>query len=174
MKPGATDMVVNLEIAGLDEAERIIKAERKHKMLRVVVFALVAGLSAGLVIAGLSGCGAAQQQSVTAKVAAGVRSAHEATNAARDAFVEANRTAEAVIVAAATSEAQGIEMLRQLDVRRAPVLRAFALVYAALGRAESLVELVAAGKRDPLSLMHAAMEVARAAEEAYAAVRSFK
>ena len=130
-------------------------------------------MACGVAIA-LTSCGAAQQQSVTAKVAAGVRSAHGATNAARDAFVEANRTAEAVIVAAASSEAQGIEMLRQLDVRRAPVLRAFALAYAALARAESLVELVAAGKRDPLSLMHAAMEVARAAEEAYAAVRSFK
>ena len=53
------------------------------------------------------------------------------------------------------------------------MLRAFALAYAALARAESLVELVAAGKRDPLALIQAAQEVARAAEEAYNAVRAF-
>lgn len=121
----------------------------------------------------LPGCSPSQQQTAVARIGAGVRSAHEATNTARDSFLEANRTAEAVIVATATSEAQGLERLRQLDVRRAPVLRAFTLAYAALARAESLVELVAAGKRDPLSLINAAQEVARAAEDAYNAVRAF-
>ena len=121
----------------------------------------------------LPGCSPAQRQTAVARIGVGVREAHEATNTARDTFLEANRTAEAVIVAAATSEAHGIELLRQLDVRRAPVLRAFTMAYAALARAESLVELVAAGKRDPLSLINAAQEVARAAEEAYYAVRAF-
>ena len=130
-------------------------------------------------IAASSGCGASQQ-SVTAKVAAGIRTAHEATNRARDAYVESQRLAESAAVMAAQAmggtpeevEARGIEMLRKLDQARGPVLAAFAVAYAALGRAESLVELVAAGKRDPVALMQAAMEVARTAEAVYAAVRA--
>lgn len=129
-------------------------------------------MACGVVLA-LASCGTAQRQTAVARIGAGVRVAHEATNTARDTFLEANRTAEAVIVATATSEAQGLERLRQLDVRRAPVLRAFTMAYAALARAESLVELVAAGQRDPLALINAAQEVARAAEDAYNAVRAF-
>ena len=170
---------VNVEIDGLDEAERILKSERRHKMLRVVVFALVAGLSAGLVSAALSGCTASQQQTAVTRIASGVRAAHETTNRARDAYVESQRIAEAAAVAAAQAmggtpaevEARGLDLLRKLDDARRPVLAAFAVAYAALARAESLVELVAAGKRDPMALVLAAQEVAKTAEAVYAAVR---
>lgn len=124
-----------------------------------------------MALAPLHGCGGASQQSVTAKIAAGVRTAHEATNVARDAYLTAQRTAEAAVVAAAPSEAAGIEALARLDTARAPVLRAFAVAYAALARAESLIALVEAGKREPMALVQAALEVARTAEDVAAAVR---
>lgn len=142
----------------------------------------VAITAACATIAASSGCGAAQQQTVTAKVAAGVRSAHETTNRARDAYVTSQRIAEAAAVAGAQAlggtadevEARGLAALRLIDDARRPVLAAFAVAYAALGRAESLIALVEAGKRDPMALIQAAMEVARAAEDVYAAVRGGK
>lgn len=174
------DTTVTVEVETGSEFERLVREGRRAAMLRVVVFALVAGLSAGLVSAALSGCTPAAQQTAVARIASGVRSAHETTNRARDAYVESQRIAEAAAVAAAQAmggtaaevEARGLEMLRKLDDARRPVLAAFAVAYAALARAESLVELVAAGKRDPVALMQAAMEVARTAEAVYAAVRS--
>jgi len=138
-------------------------------------------MACGVVMA-LASCGGAQRQSVTAKIAAGVRVAHETTNRARDAYVTAQRIAEAAAVDVARAmggtdaeiEARGLAALRLLDDARRPVLAAFAVAYAALARAEALVELVAAGKRDPMSLVLAAQEVAKTAEAVYAAVRGAK
>jgi nucleoid DNA-binding protein len=81
---------------------------------------------------------------------------------------------QSVTMSAAEVEARGLDLLRKLDDARRPVLAAFAVAYAALARAESLVELVAAGKRDPMSLILAAQEVAKTAEAVYAAVRGAK
>ena len=133
-------------------------------------------------IAASSGCGAAQQPTVTQRLASGIRTAHETTNRARDAYVTAQRIAEAAAVEAAKAiggtpeevEARGLAALRGIDDARRPVLAAFAVAYSALARAESLVELVEASKRDPTALVLAAMEVARAAEAVYAAVRGGK
>ena len=117
---------------------------------------------------------------VTQRIAAGIRTTHETTNRAREAYVTAQRIAEAAAVEVAKAmggtaeevEARGLAALRGLDDARRPVLAAFAVAYSALARAESLMELVEAGKRDPTALMLAAMEVARAAEAVYAAVRA--
>lgn len=130
----------------------------------------------------LASCSATQQQTVTQRIAAGVRETHVTTNRARDAFVSAQRIAEATAVEAARAmggtpeevEARGLAALRAIDDARRPVLAAFAVAYAALARAESIIGLVEAGKRDPMALILAAQEVAKAAESVYAAVRGGK
>lgn len=135
-------------------------------------------MACGVAIA-LTSCGAASQQTVTQRIAAGIRTTHETTNRARDAYVTAQRIAEAAAVEAAKAmggtaeevEARGLAALRGLDDARRPALAAFAVAYSALARAESLIALVESGKRDPMALIQAAMEVARAAEAVYAAVR---
>ena len=152
---------------GMDCMQRVLWA--------VCITAIVA------TIAG-SGCTASQQQTAVTRIASGVRSAHETTNRARDAYVTAQRIAEAAAVDVARAmggtdaevEARGLAALRLLDDARRPVLAAFAVAYAALARAESLIALVEAGKRDPMSLILAAQEVAKAAEAVYAAVRGAK
>ena len=152
---------------GMDCMQRVLWA--------VCITAIVA------TIAG-SGCTASQQQTAVTRIASGVRAAHETTNRARDAYVTAQRIAEAAAVDVARAmggtdaeiEARGLAALRLLDDARRPVLAAFAVAYAALARAESLIALVEAGKRDPMSLILAAQEVAKAAEAVYAAVRGAK
>lgn len=135
-------------------------------------------LACGVVLA-LASCSPAQQQTAVDRIGAGVREAHATTNRARDAYVTAQRIAEAAAVDVARAmggtdaevEARGLAALRLLDDARRPVLAAFAVAYAALARAESLIALVEAGKRDPMALILAAQEVAKAAEAVYAAVR---
>lgn len=142
----------------------------------------VAITSVAATIAASSGCSPAQRQTAVDRIGAGVREAHATTNRARDAYVTAQRIAEAAAVDVARAmggtdaeiEARGLAALRVLDDARRPVLAAFAVAYAALARAESLVELVAAGKRDPMALVLAAQEVAKTAEAVYAAVRGAK
>lgn len=152
-------------VSGMDCWQRVLYA--------VAITAVAATIAAS------SGCGASQRTSMVQQVAAGVRTAHETTNRARDAYVTAQRIAEGAAVDAARAmggtpdeiEARGLAALRLLDDARRPVLAAFAVAYAALARAESLVALVEAGKRDPMALLLAAQEVARSAEAVYAAVR---
>ena len=104
-------------VSGMDCWQRVLYA--------VAITAVAATIAAS------SGCGASQQ-SVTAKVAAGIRTAHETTNRARDAYVESQRLAESAAVMAAQAmggtpeevEARGIELLRKLDQARGPVLAA--------------------------------------------------
>lgn len=146
---------------------------RWRRVYRNTSHASLSGLLVGLgllLFLHMPGCGSASQQSVTQKIAAGVRTAHEATNAARDAYLTAQRTAEAAVVAAAPNEAAGIEALARLDTARAPVLRAFAVAYSALARAEALIEPAKIGRSDIGELIQAAIDVAHAVDGVYVAV----
>lgn len=136
-------------------------------------------MACGVVLA-LASCTPAQRKaSLLDNIAGGVRAAHEGVNASRDAFTESARIAEGTAVNVARAlggtpeevEARGLAALRAIDDMRGPALSAFAVAYAALARAESLIGLVREGKRDPVALVQAAMEVARAAEVVYAAVK---
>ena len=124
-----------------------------------------------LIMIGLAmGCGATPKPStLVAKVASGVRTAHSATNRARDAFLAANKGAEqaALVASRMTSDPTAALSiaLAQLDRAREPVLKAFAAAYSALGAAEAIIPLVENGNRDPVALIGVALQVARAAED---------
>ncbi len=115
-------------------------------------------MRAAVLVLLLSACGhppdVKESTDVTVSLAErAVSGAHRAVNDARSAFLEWNAAAEATIVAAATSEADGKRMLAGFDQSRAPIVRAFVLAYTALAHAEALLPLIRAGKTSVDSLL---------------------
>lgn len=170
-----SDVTMTVEIDGLGEAERIIKAERKHRMLRVVVFALVAGLSAGLVSAALSGCGAAQRKQQIDTMSKGVAVAADVAARAAGEIEKWATAQETEIARLAPSREVGEAALRAFERRMEPVDRAVsmatlaieaaALAVAGLGAADESQWLVAA------AAVKGAYDAVRALERTYKAVR---
>lgn len=97
-----------------------------------------------VLVATLASCGGGQRVTDDAigHAEQAVAGAHAAVNQAREHFIAWNRTAEAAIVAGATTEAEGLAALAKLDQLRAPITRAFVLAYSALAHAEALLPLI--------------------------------
>ena len=162
---------VNVEIEGLDEAERILKSERRHKMLRVVVFALVAGLSAGLVSAALSGCGAssaAQRRKTIDTMHQGVTVAADVAARAASAIEKWATARETEIARGAPSREVGEQQLRQFERQMARVDQAVAV--ASLAIEAAALAVAGLGKADEGDLLTAAMTI----KAAFDAVRQLQ
>lgn len=151
---------VTVEVETGSEFERLVREGRRAAMLRVVVFALVAGLSCGLVSAALSGCAAptaAQRQKTIAGMQQGVTVAADVAARAASAIEKWATAREAEIARGAPSREVGEQQLRQFERQMARVDQAVAV--ASLAIEAAALSIAGLGKADEGDLLTAAMTI---------------
>lgn len=100
--------------------------------------------------------------------------AHGATNAARSAFVEWDSVHQAALVERATSAEVATATLAAYRLKRAAVIRSFAIAYSSIAAAATLIPLVESGKRSEAELLVMVLDAATAAKQLAREIAAFR
>lgn len=141
------DTTVTVDVETGSEFERLVREGRRAAMLRVIVFAIVAGLSAGLVSAALSGCAAptaAQRQKTIDGMSKGVAVAADVAARAASAIEKWATARESELARSAPSREVGEQQLRAFERQMARVDQAVAVASLAIEAAALAVAGLAA------------------------------